>query len=62
MALPQVAVHNNGVTRQLCDTLGIEDLVCAGKRFRGPAKLNKKPVPLGVRWPIERTNLAVRSP
>lgn len=48
--------YDNGVTRRLCDTLGLDDLVCARKRPRGVTKLKKKPVPLGMRWPIERTN------
>ncbi len=35
--------------------VGIDDLVCARKRKRGtPAK--PKPAPLGMRWPVERTN------
>ena len=48
--------YDNGVTRRLCDTLGLDDLVCARKRPRGVTKLKKRPVPLGMRWPIERTN------
>jgi hypothetical protein len=48
--------YDNGVTRTLCDTLDITDLVCARKRPRGASKLQKKLVPLGMRWPIERTN------
>jgi transposase len=34
---------------------GIDDLVCARKRPRGEAT-EPKPVPLGMRWPVERTN------
>lgn len=48
--------YDNGVTRALCDRLGLDDLVCARKRPRGVTKQKKKPVPLGMRWPIERTN------
>ncbi len=48
--------YDNGVTRDLCDTLGIADLVCAKKRPRNKTKVAKKLVPLGMRWPIERTN------
>lgn len=48
--------YDNGVTRTLCDRLGLDDLVCARKRSRGVTKLKKKLVPLGMRWPIERTN------
>ncbi|MEM8618932.1 MAG: hypothetical protein AAGF73_04350 [Actinomycetota bacterium] len=34
---------------------GIEDLICAKKRPLGTAE-HKLPVPLGMRWPIGRTN------
>ncbi len=34
---------------------GIADLVCSKVRKRGTAKA-KKTVPLGLRWPIERSN------
>lgn len=47
--------YDNGVTRQLCDELGIDDLICARKRRPGTARA-KKLLPLGMRWPIERTN------
>lgn len=30
--------YDNGVSRRLCDTLGLDDLVCARKRPRGVAK------------------------
>ncbi len=48
--------YDNGITRDLCDTLGIDDLVCAKKRPRNKTKVAKKLIPLGLRWPIERTN------
>lgn len=48
--------YDNGVTRQLCDSLGLDDLVCTRKRPRGTHKAKPKMVPLGMRWPIERTN------
>jgi len=35
--------------------LGLDDVVCAKKRKRGTAH-KKLPVPLGMRWPVERTN------
>lgn len=41
--------------RQACATSGIDDLVCARKRPRGEGS-EPKPVPLGMRWPVERTN------
>ena len=34
---------------------GIDDLICAKKREAGTATV-KLPVPLGMRWPVERTN------
>jgi transposase len=47
--------YDNSVTRQLCDLAGIDDVICARKRPPGTAKGTKK-LPLGMRWPIERTN------
>lgn len=47
--------YDNGVTRALCGKLGIDDLVCARKRRAGAAA-TRKMLPLGMRWPIERTN------
>jgi len=32
------------------------DVVCAKKRVKGEAKKKKKPLSLGMRWPVERTN------
>ena len=47
--------YDNGVARALCTDLGLDELVCAKKRKRGTAE--KKPaIPLGMRWPVERTN------
>jgi transposase len=47
--------YDNGVVRALVAGHGIEDLVCARRRPTGTAD-GKKLVPLGMRWPIERTN------
>jgi transposase len=47
--------YDNGVVRALVAALGIGDLVCSRLRARGTAT-TKKLVPLGLRWPIERTN------
>lgn len=47
--------YDNGVTRDLVTDFGIEDLVCARRRFAGTATTTKL-APLGMRWPIERTN------
>ncbi len=47
--------YDNGVVRGVVADAGIADLVCSKVRKRGTAKA-KKTVPLGLRWPIERTN------
>lgn len=47
--------YDNGVIRAAVAAAGIEDLVCAKKRSAGRGKITKA-VPLGLRWPIERTN------
>jgi transposase len=47
--------YDNGNVRRLVAGLGIDDLVCRRRRARGAAK-TKLAVPLGMRWPIERTN------
>lgn len=47
--------YDNGVIRAQVADVGIDDLVCAKCRKPGTAT-EKKAVPLGLRWPIERTN------
>jgi transposase len=47
--------YDNRIARRLVAALGIDDLVCAKVRTRGSAT-TKKLVPLGLRWPVERTN------
>lgn len=47
--------YDNPVVRRLVDQLGIE-LVCSKLRKRTKRRQAKKLVPLGLRWPIERTN------
>ena len=47
--------YDNGVVRRLVNSRGIDDLVCSRRRKTGTAD-GKKLVPLGMRWPIERTN------
>jgi transposase len=47
--------YDNGVVRSHCADLGIDDLVCARKRKKRTAS-TKRTVPLGLRWPVERTN------
>lgn len=41
--------------RHLAATAGIDDVICPTPRPAGTAK-TKLPVPLGLRWPVERTN------
>jgi transposase len=48
--------YDNGPVRQLCADLGIDDVVCAKKRRPGEANGTITKVPLGMRWPVERTN------
>ena len=48
--------YDNSVVRNHVASLGIDDLVCAKKRAPGEAKGKKKTLPLGLRWPVERTN------
>ena len=47
--------YDNGRIRACVAGFGIEDLTCAKRRDAGTATI-KLPVPLGMRWPIERTN------
>jgi transposase len=47
--------YDNRNVRSLVASVGITDLVCSRLRPRGTAT-EKKLVPLGMRWPIERTN------
>jgi transposase len=47
--------YDNNVVRAAVADFGIDDLICARRRSPGTAT-NPKPVPLGMRWPIERTN------
>jgi hypothetical protein len=48
--------YDNSIVPRDILSAGIDDLVCAKKRPKGEAKLEKQPLPLGRRWPIERTN------
>jgi hypothetical protein len=47
--------YDNQVVRQECAQRGLTDVVIAQKRQQGKAK-TKKLLPLGQRWPVERTN------
>jgi transposase len=46
--------YDTGPVRAAVAAAGIEDLVCA-KAMTGKKKVGKR-VPLGLRWPVERTN------
>ena len=48
--------YDNNVVRSHVASVGIDDLVCAKKRTPGAARGKKKSLPLGLRWPVERTN------
>ena len=47
--------YDSGVVRAAVAGAGIDDLICSKKRPAG-AGSTKKRVPLGMRWPVERTN------
>ena len=47
--------YDNQVVRQECAQRGLTDVVIAQKRQQGKVK-TKKLLPLGQRWPVERTN------
>jgi transposase len=47
--------YDSDTTRQRLTALGITDAVVAKKRKRGSSGPAKK-VPMGLRWPVERTN------
>jgi len=49
--------YDSDATMTRCAELGLTDVVCAKKRPKGQAKAKtKKPLSLGMRWPVERTN------
>lgn len=48
--------YDNSIVRARCAKLGLNDVVCAKRRPRSAGKAKKKLVPLGLRWPVERTN------
>ena len=47
--------YDNGVVRSECTSRGITDVVIAERRKTGTADKPRR-VPLGLRWPVERTN------
>jgi IS5 family transposase len=51
--------YDSKAVRSECRALGLDDIVCARQRRKGtkPGKRRTpKPRPLGLRWPVERTN------
>jgi transposase len=47
--------YDNGVVRSECTSRGLTDFVIAERRKTGTADKPRR-VPLGMRWPVERTN------
>jgi hypothetical protein len=47
--------YDNALTTQRCQALGLTDIVCAKKKRKSEAKI-KKPLTLGLRWPVEPVN------
>ena len=47
--------YDNKVVRQLCAEIGLDDLIVARRRPHGTGRV-RLDVPLGMRWPVERTN------
>ena len=48
--------YDNKRVSELCQALGITDVICARKRPPGQANHTKVATPLGMRWTVERTN------
>jgi transposase len=50
--------YDSNAVRQHCAERGLDDVICAKQRRPGSRKADgpTRPVPLGMRWPIERTN------
>ena len=51
--------YDNGIVRRQVAEAGIADLVCAKQRRKGTRWRRQDataPIPLGLRWPVERTN------
>ena len=47
--------YDSNLTLERCHGLGLTDIVCAKKKRKGEPTV-KKPLTLGLRWPVERTN------
>jgi transposase len=48
--------YDSGATRERLAERGIDDAVIARKRKRGAARTPTRNLPMGLRWPVERTN------
>jgi transposase len=48
--------YDSGVTRQRLTDRDIDDAIIATKRKQGTATSSDKNPPMGLRWPVERTN------
>lgn len=48
--------YDSNITRQRLDDRGIDDAVIAKKRKRGSPQPKNNNQPMGLRWPVERTN------
>ena len=48
--------YDSAVTRERLAARNIDDAVIARKRKRGTGRTAKKNQPMGLRWPVERTN------
>jgi transposase len=48
--------YDSDVTRQRLAERGIDDAVIAKKRKRSSGEPHNKNQPMGLRWPVERTN------
>lgn len=47
--------YDSRLTTGRCHAAGLNDIVCAKRKRKGEPKI-KKPLTLGLRWPVERTN------
>lgn len=50
--------YDNANVRAICAELGLDDVITAKKRkpVSSKKKAARQPVPMGMRWPVERTN------
>ena len=50
--------YDSAAVRDHCASQGLDDVICARQRHTASQRTPraKRPVPLGMRWPVERTN------